>query len=300
MRASHAAAHLTQRTCPPYPTADWTEAALKAAVNAAMKTPDAVADRVLRSEVQQCIEGDDNYAPDVTLAKQLMGHEYELRLRLCLVNSGVPFLCTERDGGRPEPPALMLSVLTPLLGTGQPKPTCGGRATPRRPTFACKCLVVRRHLHSLVDDAHADPPDARAVQSCTDALSNGSRARRPLATPTALRRTPRSSSGSTITGTHAHVASAVCAPSVTERCGAGPGSGRASSSTGLDTSTSWRGRPTPSCCWTTSRQSCGPSPLQSPCHRCPHQSCLSAVLTTAQRQACRARVVQGQGRGGRA
>ena len=58
-----------------------------------MKSPQDIADPILRDEVLQCIEGDDNYSPDVTLAKQLMGHEYELRLRLNLTNAGIPFIC---------------------------------------------------------------------------------------------------------------------------------------------------------------------------------------------------------------
>ena len=37
-----------------------------------MKSPQDIADPILRDEVLQCIEGDDNYSPDVTLAKQLI------------------------------------------------------------------------------------------------------------------------------------------------------------------------------------------------------------------------------------
>ena len=73
---------------------------IKQEINAVMKNPDSLADPVLRREVQQCIDGDDAYSPDITLAKQLMGHEYELRLHLYLVNSGVPFICTPRARAR--------------------------------------------------------------------------------------------------------------------------------------------------------------------------------------------------------
>lgn len=75
-------------------TADWTEAAVKAEINKIMKEPDALPDVVLRQEIVDCIVGDLQYSPDMILAKQLIGHEYELRLRLHLSNCGIPFMGT--------------------------------------------------------------------------------------------------------------------------------------------------------------------------------------------------------------
>jgi len=69
-----------------------------------MKEPDALQDEVLRQEIVDCIVGDLQYSPDMILAKQLIGHEYELRLRLHLSNRGIPFMGTHMTitpAGRP-------------------------------------------------------------------------------------------------------------------------------------------------------------------------------------------------------
>ena len=287
----------TVRVLPPRRAAEWPEATVKAEVNGAMKSPHTIADAVLRDEVQQCIDGDDSYSPDVTLAKQLIGHEYELRLRLSLTNAGIPFICTPPlDSSRARWRCRRRGAdrrrhVGPSGDRGggarrQRKPTCASRATPKRPTFGCKCRVVRSSdpvVHRLRWSLTVPP--SRCARGPDPCVHSGARPCGAVDRKQGLLRGPDQLRGArerAVLEVPQQVGNALSRPkqqhqtSETDivparrvRRSAAPraGSAPAWSSTGLALSTSWPNRMSPSCCWTTflptSSRSSPPSPSTS-------------------------------------